>query len=97
MSQSGFAGILRDPRLSGFMGMDTEQFEPGLIQPGILLCSLCILLWSLCIYKEFRHIILSVEAIWSIPRARVTEYRDNTIYSLSRIRCIAPWSNGFAT
>ena len=54
------------------MGLGPLDFEPSFFQPGILLCMLCILLWSLCVYKEFRNILLSVEALSSIPLSDAT-------------------------
>eukprot|EP00439_Symbiodinium_sp_Y106_P069649 s538_g12.t1 len=72
--------------INAFMGLSTGDFVPGTYQPGILLCVLCILLWSLCVYKEFRNILLSVEAILTVPLTPTTVYRDNTLHSLSSTR-----------
>ena len=41
------------------------RFEPGPFQPGVLLCLLCILLWSFCVYKE--------------PAVQVVQDSDSTI------------------
>ncbi|CAE7572710.1 hypothetical protein AK812_SmicGene25178 [Symbiodinium microadriaticum] len=72
--------------INSFLGLEVYQFEPGPFQPGVLLCLLCILLWSFCVYKEFRSIFFSVEAVWRLPRSMRTEYRDNSLHSLSKGR-----------
>ena len=38
--------------INSFLGLRLGQFSPNAFQPGVLLCMLCILLWSLCVYKE---------------------------------------------
>lgn len=44
---------------------------------------LCILLWSLCVYKEYRSIWLGLEVVWRIPRSTSgTVFRDNTFHSI---------------
>jgi hypothetical protein len=40
--------------INSYMGLLTDQFDAGFYQPGILLCLLCILLWTLCVYKAQR-------------------------------------------
>ena len=72
--------------INSFLGLGTQDFEPQFFQPGILLCVLCILLWSLCVYKEFRSILLSMEAISSLPRAQTTVYHENRVCKLSWVR-----------
>ncbi|OLQ04216.1 Eukaryotic translation initiation factor isoform 4G-2 [Symbiodinium microadriaticum] len=59
-------------QINDFLGLQTGGFEFNLFQPGTLLCLLCILLWSLCVYK-----------------ASTTDFRDNTIHSLSWGRALA--------
>ena len=38
--------------INDFLGLQTQDFAFNFWQPGTLLCMLCILLWSLCVYKE---------------------------------------------
>lgn len=38
--------------INNYVGLKPDQFEAGFLQPGILLCVLCIVLWALCIYKD---------------------------------------------
>ena len=38
--------------INNYLGLKPDQFEAGFLQPGILLCVLCIVLWGLCIYKD---------------------------------------------
>ena len=45
---------------------------------------LCILLWSLCVYKEYRSIWLGLEVVWRIPRSKSTVFRDNTFHSICK-------------
>ncbi|CAJ1327983.1 unnamed protein product [Effrenium voratum] len=72
--------------INSFMGLKVDQFTPGPFQPGTLLCILCILLWSLCVYKEFRALSLSAEALLQLPRSRGTVLQSNMLMSLSRGR-----------
>ena len=48
---------------------------------------LCILHWSLCVYREFRSIWLTLEAVVVIPKSSHT--RDDSIQSLSMLRCFS--------
>ena len=43
---------------------------------------LCILHWSLCVYREFRSIWLALEAVAFIPTSRQTKMGENSIQSL---------------
>ena len=43
---------------------------------------LCILLWGLCVYKEYRSIWLGLEAVWRIPRSKRTVFRHNVFHSI---------------
>jgi hypothetical protein len=52
------------------------SFNFGTSLPGVL----CILLWSLCVYKEFRGISLSLAAACQIPRAKKTVFKEGTFY-----------------
>lgn len=38
--------------INNYLGLKPDQFQAGFLQPGILLCVLCIVLWALCIYKD---------------------------------------------
>ena len=44
--------------------------------PGVL----CILLWSLCVYKEFRGISLALAGAGQIPKARKTVFKEGRFY-----------------
>ncbi|CAE7359095.1 unnamed protein product [Symbiodinium pilosum] len=37
--------------VNSFLGMEKKQFDLPVFQPGVLLCMLCIVLWTLCVYK----------------------------------------------
>lgn len=75
--------------INSYMGLLTDQFDAGFYQPGILLCLLCILLWTLCVYKEVRSIWLALEAVWQLPRSEHTVVHENAILSLSKKRFMA--------
>ena len=45
---------------------------------------LCILLWSFCVYKEYRSIWLMLEAVSQIPKAKRTDFRDNSFRAMSK-------------
>ena len=38
-------------QINDFLGLQETEFDFNFWQPGTLLCMLCILLWSLCVYK----------------------------------------------
>eukprot|EP00913_Durusdinium_trenchii_P015995 g15032.t1 len=38
--------------INSYLGLNVAAFEPEFFQPGVLLSVLCILLWSLCVYKD---------------------------------------------
>ncbi|CAE7655236.1 unnamed protein product [Symbiodinium sp. CCMP2456] len=76
-------------QINDFLGLQATEFAFNFWQPGTLLCMLCILLWSLCVYKELRKIWHSMEAAATLPKARVTDFRDNTIHCLSYSRAFA--------
>ena len=38
--------------INNFLGLQPTEFTLNFWQPGTLLCMLCILLWSLCVYKD---------------------------------------------
>ncbi|CAE7194374.1 NLRC3 [Symbiodinium natans] len=70
-------------QINMYLKMDTDQFMPDDFGPGVLLCMLCILLWSLCVYKEFRHIWLAVAGAVNIPRSRRTNFTEGTFHQIS--------------
>lgn len=77
-------------QINSFLGLKVDEFEAVFFQPGSLLCMLCILLWSLCVYKEYRSIWLGLEVVWRIPRSKSTVFRDNTFHSICKgIRWLA--------
>ena len=39
-------------RINSFLGLQKLQFEHSVFQPGILLGMICIILWTLCVYKD---------------------------------------------
>ena len=39
-------------QINDFLGLQATEFDFNFWQPGTLLCMLCILLWSLCVYKD---------------------------------------------
>jgi len=92
--QSDGALILSTPQaelidqINSFLGLGPTDFEPGFLQPGILLCSLCILHWSLCVYKEFRSVWLALEAVIMTPRASRSTIIENRLASLSTPRLV---------
>ena len=49
---------------------------PHVAHGGIL----CILLWSLCVYKEFRRISLALAGAVQIPRGRYTQFREGQFF-----------------
>ena len=50
--------------------------------------SLCILHWSLCVYKEFRSVWLALEAVIMTPRASRSTIIENRLASLSTPRLV---------
>lgn len=70
-------------QINSFLSLGLDQFQPGFFQVGSLLSMLCILLWSLCVYKEYRSIWLTSEAVWRIPRSKCTLFRDNEFHTIS--------------
>ncbi|CAE7326383.1 unnamed protein product [Symbiodinium sp. CCMP2592] len=76
-------------QINDFLGLQETEFAFNFWQPGTLLCMLCILLWSLCVYKEFRKIWHALEAAASLPKASATDFRGNRIHCLSWGRALA--------
>ena len=50
--------------INSFLGLEADDFGRSIFQPGVLLCMLCIIQWSLCVYKDWhgplRHSVLCV-------------------------------------
>ncbi|CAK9029597.1 unnamed protein product [Durusdinium trenchii] len=69
--------------INSYLGLNVAAFEPEFFQPGVLLSVLCILLWSLCVYKELRNILHTFEAVRRLPHTSRTTVRNNTLQSLS--------------
>eukprot|EP00435_Cladocopium_sp_Y103_P072928 s29_g41.t2 len=92
--QSDGALILSTPQaeligqINSFLGLGPGDFEPGFLQPGIFLCSICILHWGLCVYKEFRSVWLALEAVIMIPRAPRSTFIEDRLASLSTPRLV---------
>ncbi|CAK9051514.1 Vacuolar protein sorting-associated protein 11-like [Durusdinium trenchii] len=72
--------------IDSYMGLAVDAFEPGFFQPGVLLSVLCILLWSLCVYKELRSILHAFEAVRLLPRSTQTILDGDVLQSLSHGR-----------
>ncbi|CAE7790008.1 unnamed protein product [Symbiodinium sp. CCMP2456] len=72
--------------INSFLGLSELDFEPPFFQPGVLLCMLCIIQWSLCVYKELRRIWLQFEATCSVAKSRRTAFLDNSFGSISWFR-----------
>eukprot|EP00438_Fugacium_kawagutii_P016809 Skav203768 [mRNA] locus=scaffold206:110403:111860:+ [translate_table: standard] len=72
--------------VNSFLGLSEHQFELGSFQPGILLSMLCIILWTLCVYKEFRVIWVQASIALSIRRSRKTRLHRNSFRSISFCR-----------
>eukprot|EP00913_Durusdinium_trenchii_P030329 g28411.t1 len=67
-------------QINSFLGLQMDQFDLPVLQIGTLLCILCILLWSLCVYKEFRRISLALAGAVQIPRGRYTQFREGQFF-----------------
>ena len=53
-SKSTVTVSLACPRINKFLALGKDDLEPPVFQIGVMLCVLCILLWSLCVYKDRR-------------------------------------------
>ena len=54
--------------INDFLGLEKTQLDHSLFQPGTLLCLLCIVLWSLCIYKD-QVSVVSAECVFLFAHA----------------------------
>eukprot|EP00434_Breviolum_minutum_P025217 symbB.v1.2.022277.t1/scaffold1968.1/size94324/10 len=75
-------------QINSYLGIPrgTKDFEAPTFQPGLLLCVLCILLWSLCVYKEFRGISMCLAGAFQIPRSHKTVFKAGEFYRISFCR-----------
>ncbi|CAJ1440318.1 unnamed protein product [Effrenium voratum] len=70
-------------QINSFLGLQTSEFYEGAFQPGVLLCMLCVVLWTLCVYKEFRLIWMQFEMVLAIPRGRRTSFHRRAFRQIS--------------
>ncbi|CAE7530198.1 unnamed protein product [Symbiodinium microadriaticum] len=70
-------------QINAFLGIRKAELLPQPFQPGVLLCVLCILLWTLCVYKELRSVWLSLEATMQISKARRTTFENGVFHNIS--------------
>eukprot|EP00913_Durusdinium_trenchii_P001698 g1570.t1 len=61
--------------INAFLGMSKDEFELPFFNPGVLLSVLCILLWNLCIFKEYRSIWHALQGMYFVPKASRTVQR----------------------
>ncbi|CAJ1387407.1 unnamed protein product [Effrenium voratum] len=76
-------------QINSFLGMGRSQFDPPWLQPGILLCILCILLWALYLCNELRAVCFSLEAVSYLPRGRRTIVDGGRFLQMSYVRYMA--------
>ncbi|CAE7344491.1 unnamed protein product [Symbiodinium natans] len=69
--------------INSFLGLKDGSLQAPFFRPGVLLCTVCIILWTLCVYKEFRSIWLQMEAAMTIPKRSTTKVRNHTFLSMS--------------
>ena len=76
-------------QVNAYLGLEDSQLTPDGLSPGTVLCVLCIFWWCLYLGRELRSILLSVEALWHVPRGS-TEIVDGTLLSCVSIprRCL---------
>lgn len=76
-------------QINAFLGLESTDFELPWLQPGILLCMLCILLWCLYLCQELRAVFFSLEAVSFLPRGRSTILQNGRFLQMSYIRFYA--------
>lgn len=76
-------------QINAFLGLESNDFELPWLQPGILLCMLCILLWCLYLCQELRAVFFSLEAVSFLPRGRSTILQNGRFLQMSYIRFYA--------
>ncbi|CAK9042130.1 unnamed protein product, partial [Durusdinium trenchii] len=72
--------------INAFLGMSKDEFELPFFNPGVLLSVLCILLWNLCIFKEYRSIWHALQGMYFVPKASSTTFGDGALQTMSRGR-----------
>ncbi|CAE7375478.1 unnamed protein product [Symbiodinium sp. CCMP2592] len=76
-------------QINSFLGLQKEQFDHSVFQPGILLGMICIILWTLCVYKDHNRLcntaklLVLFSAASTIPKKRRTVFRDNAFVCMS--------------
>eukprot|EP00434_Breviolum_minutum_P013330 symbB.v1.2.011748.t1/scaffold796.1/size162622/7 len=73
-------------QINAFLGMEKDEFTMPWLQPGVLLSVLCILLWDLCIFKEYRSIWHAVQGLYHVPKGEGTTFGEGVLQSMSRTR-----------
>lgn len=73
-------------QINAFLGMGKDDFEAPWLQPGVMLSVLCILLWCLCIFKEYRSIWHAMQGLYHVPKADRTTFGEGALQSMSRGR-----------
>ncbi|CAK9072712.1 unnamed protein product [Durusdinium trenchii] len=76
-------------QINAFVGLGHEDFELPWLQPGILLCMLCILLWCLYLCNELRAVFFSLEAVSFLPRGSRTILKQGRFIQMSYPRWLA--------
>ncbi|CAE7262317.1 NLRC3 [Symbiodinium pilosum] len=70
-------------QINMYLRLSTDQLVQTDFGPGTLLCMLCILLWSLCVYKEFRNIWLALAGAVNLPKSRHTVFTEGNFEQIS--------------
>lgn len=73
-------------QINAFLGMEKDEFTLPWLQPGVLLSVLCILLWDLCIFKEYRSIWHAVQGLFHVPKGEKTTFGEGVLQSMSQAR-----------
>ena len=79
--------------VNSFLGMEKDEFTLPAFRPGILLCMLCIVLWTLCIYKERSAYGVAIAMTANVLQVLFVD----TVYvfhKLGRVECchVLPWT-----
>lgn len=72
--------------INQFLGIDAGDFQLAMVPPGIVLCTLCIMLWCVVLSGELRAIGISIVAAAQIPRSGTTVVRNGSFLSISYLR-----------
>ncbi|CAE7255393.1 serS [Symbiodinium sp. CCMP2592] len=79
------AGIITE--INSFLGLGLLEFQTAGLRPGMVLSTLCILLWCLYLLKEFRLVGTGVEAILHVARSGATTFEHGSFRTISYYRC----------